>query len=160
MIDMKMKFITCASQESSPQIKKIFIPRSMQVRNQSPKAYLQGEDLHPLSRSLQKLLDIGNAIHPKHWIQIWPCHYIPNTISTKPSLISVGLGLLRSCTHLKKKKRDFPKYEQSIKVKIKTSNHENLCFEMRASFKSGKSMPKPLLWEKSCLSEVVVPYKG
>jgi len=44
----------------------------MQVWNQSPKAYLQGEDLHPLSRSLQKLLDIGNAIHPKHWIQIWP----------------------------------------------------------------------------------------
>ena len=63
---MKMKFVTYASQESSPQIKNSSSQEVCQVWNQSPKASLQGEDLHPLSGSLRKLLDIGNAIHPKH----------------------------------------------------------------------------------------------
>ena len=31
---------------------------------------------------------------------------------------------------------------------------------MRASFKSGKSMPKQLLWRKSCLNEVVISCQG
>ena len=66
MINMKMKFVTCASQESSPQIKNSSSQEVCQVWNQSPKASLQGEDLHPLNGSLRKLLDIGNAIHPKH----------------------------------------------------------------------------------------------
>ena len=67
MIDMQMKFVTCASKESSPQIRKSSSQEVCQAWNQSPKASLQVEDLHPLNGSLRKLLDIGNAIHLKHW---------------------------------------------------------------------------------------------
>ena len=76
--------------------------------------------------------------------QILPCHYTLNTVSTKPSLILVGLGLLQSCAHFSKKKRFF-KIRSKHKCSHQTSNHENLCF-------------KAPFMEKSCLSEVVIPY--
>jgi len=63
MIDMKMNFVTCASQESSPQIRKSSSQELCQAWNQSLNASLQGEDLYPLSGSLLKLLDIASAIH-------------------------------------------------------------------------------------------------
>ena len=58
----KTKFVTCASQESSPQIRKSSSQEVCQAWNQSPKASLQGGDLHPLSGSLRKLLGY------------WECH--------------------------------------------------------------------------------------
>ena len=94
--------------------------------------------------------------------QIWPRHYTPNTVSTKPSLISIGLGLLQYIFKKKKKekkRRRFFKIRSKHKCSYQTSNHENLCFKVHASFRNGKSTPKPLLCEKSCLSEVVVPYQ-
>ena len=63
---MKMKFVTCALQESSPQIRKSSSQEVCQAWSQSPKTSLQGEDLHPLGGSLQKLLGIGNPIHQKY----------------------------------------------------------------------------------------------
>ena len=81
---MKMKFVTCALQESSPQIKKSSSQEVCQMWNKSPKASLHVEDLHLLSGSLRKLLDIGNAIHPKHWnpelaLSLHPKDYLNKT---------------------------------------------------------------------------------
>ena len=82
----KTKFPTCTSLESSPRIKKSSSQEVFQAWNQSPKASLQGEDLHPLSGSLRKLLDIRNAIHLKHWnpilaLSLHPKHYLNKTFS-------------------------------------------------------------------------------
>ena len=77
MIVMKMKFVTCALQESSPQIRKSSSQEVCQAWSQSPKTSLQGEDLHPLGGSLQKLLGIWNAIHQKHWNLSLTLSFIP-----------------------------------------------------------------------------------
>ena len=114
---------------------------------------LQGEDLHLLSGSLRKLLNIRNSIHRKHWnpdlaLSLHPKHYLNKTFSR--------FGWLRFVAIL----NTFFKIRTEHKCSNQTSNLENLCFKAHASSKSGKLMPKPLLWEKSFLSEVVVPYKG
>ena len=104
---MKMKIVTYASQESSPQIRKSSSQEVCQAWNRSPMASLQGEDLYLLSGFLRKLLDIGNVIHPRHWNLKFDLVTHPNIISTKRSPISVGLGLLQSCPHFSKKEEIF-----------------------------------------------------
>ena len=138
---------------------KIFIPRSM-PSVESIMASLRGVDLCPLSGSLRKLLDIGNAIHLKHWnpdlaLSLHPKHCLNKTFSYFNWLRFVAIFFFF--------KKGFSKIRSKHKCSnqnIKISNHENLCFKAHASSKSGKSMPKPLLWEKCCLSKVVVPYQG
>ena len=158
-IDMKMKFVTCTSQESSPQIRGNLLPKDVcQIWSLPSEASLWGEGLNPLCGSLQELLDIGNSIHWRHWnldlaFSLHPRHYPNKTFSHLGwhRFVAVWSIFLKMC---------FFEIKSSIKVQIKRSNHENLCFEMHASFKSGKSMPKLLLWRKSCLSEMVISCQG
>ena len=92
-----------------------------QMWNQASKVSLWGGDLHPLCGSLQELLDIGNTIHWKHWnlsLALSPCprHYPNKTFSHLGWLCFVAiLSMLFE--------KGFPKWNQSIKVQIKISNH-------------------------------------
>ena len=149
-----MKFVTCASQESSPQIKNSSSQEVCQVWNQSPKASLQGEDLHPLNGSLRKLLDIGNAIHPKHQnpnlaLSLHPKYCLHKTFSHFGRLRFVAILY----TFFKKRRRYFSKQYQSINVQIK---HQI----MKICVLKYMHLLRALLWGKSCWSEVVVPYQG
>ena len=94
--------------------------------NQSPKVSLQGEDLHPLSGSLQKFLGIRNAIHLKHWnpdlaLSLHPKHYLNKTFSRFSWLrfVAILYTFFKKKKKKKKIKRKRKKEEEIFQNKIK-----------------------------------------
>ena len=79
---------------------KIFIPKMYAKHGVNHLRHLCKEDTFIPWVDLPKSFWIlGMPFIRNTGTQVWPCHLVLDTILTKPSLISVGLGLLQSCLY-------------------------------------------------------------